>query len=448
MMTNRNNLCIVCLLMLLCLSSTALAESFTVEGLRYNTLSATTVEVVKPESGKYSGDITIPAVVTHNETTYRITAIGDNAFQGANQVTSVTLPLTSVKSIGEYAFNDCTGLTEFTLPESITSIGKNAFYYCDKLKHLYVHSKDPASYNVGSNAFSNINRGGNVCTLHVPTGCTAAYAADATFSVFTQVEEFDAPISIRYNLYAAGEQVNSLNASDILGDGAASYDAEKNILTLRDDIAAPDASTSCIMNEIENLTIQVAAPVTLSAKGAAILVDAKTTITGSSLLKMITPIKGVAIYSLGADLSIVNANIEAEGCIENNGGYGHSDLIITNSSVTVETTDDYGAISDWVDLSLNDCYIKTPEDGYYDGLKIVDSEGVVAKFMEIVPTKAPMSGDADGNDEVNAADIVAIVNFIMGNPPVVFYQTAADINEDGKINIADIVMLSNIIMGK
>ena len=85
MMTNRNNLCIVCLLMLLCLSSTALAESFTVEGLRYNTLSATTVEVVKPESGKYSGDITIPAVVTHNETTYRITAIGDNAFQGGSR---------------------------------------------------------------------------------------------------------------------------------------------------------------------------------------------------------------------------------------------------------------------------------------------------------------------------------------------------------------------------
>ena len=261
MMTNKNNLCIVCLLMLLCLSSTASAESFTVEGLRYNTLSATTVEVVKPESGKYSGEITIPNKVIHHGDAYQVTAIGDYAFQGASQVTSVTLPLTSIKSIGEYAFNDCTSLTEFTLPESITSIGKNAFYYCDKLKHLYVHSKDPASYNVGSNAFSNINRGGNVCTLHVPTGCTAAYAANAAFSVFTKVEEFEPPVF--YDLYVGGERVGTDNASDILGDGAASYDAKKNTLTIKGDI--DNDLGPCISNNISGLTVKVAAAATLTS---------------------------------------------------------------------------------------------------------------------------------------------------------------------------------------
>ena len=204
-------------------SVSAMAANFSVGGLYYSITSANTVQVVAPTTGNYTGAITIPEKVIYNATTYRVTAIGDDAFKGANQVTSVTLPLTGITSIGGWAFNDCTGLTSFTIPASVTSIGEKAFYYCDNLQHLYLHSKTPASYNPGNMAFSKIHYGSHVCTLHVPTGCTAAYAADATFSVFTQVAEFDPPQV--YDLYINGTQVTSLTASDILGDGAASYNA-------------------------------------------------------------------------------------------------------------------------------------------------------------------------------------------------------------------------------
>ena len=208
----------------------AQADEFNQGVLRYRTLTENTVEVIAPTSGEYTGDITVPSVVTHNATRYHVTAIGDYAFQGAKQVTSVTLPLTSIKTIGGWAFNDCTGLTSFTLPESITKIGEKAFYFCDKLQHLYVHSSQPNSYNPGKEAFLYINRPNNVCTLHVPTGCTKAYAADAAFKVFTQVEEFNPPVL--FDLYVAGEQVTELNKADILGDRAASYNAENNVLTI------------------------------------------------------------------------------------------------------------------------------------------------------------------------------------------------------------------------
>jgi hypothetical protein len=57
-----------------------------------------------------------------------------------------------------------------------------------------------------------------------------------------------------------------------------------------------------------------------------------------------------------------------------------------------------------------------------------------------------MKGDANGDGNVNAADIVEIVNYIMGNPSAKFDAEAADVNGDGSVNAADIVAVVNMIM--
>ena len=118
--------------MVMLTASQALAYDFQVGVLYYNKLSSNTVEVTFPPTGKYTGDIVVPATFTIGSTTYYVTAIGKNAFQ-ASGVTSVTLPSEGITKIGDGAFNDCRGLTSFTLPASITSIGQRAFFYCDKL---------------------------------------------------------------------------------------------------------------------------------------------------------------------------------------------------------------------------------------------------------------------------------------------------------------------------
>ena len=64
-----------------------------------------------------------------------VTSIGDGAFLGCRGLTKLTLP-NSVTSIGNSAFCDCSGLTELTLPNSITSIGQTAFYGCSGLTEL------------------------------------------------------------------------------------------------------------------------------------------------------------------------------------------------------------------------------------------------------------------------------------------------------------------------
>ena len=58
-----------------------------------------------------------------------------------------------------------------------------------------------------------------------------------------------------------------------------------------------------------------------------------------------------------------------------------------------------------------------------------------------------MIGDANADGTVNAADIVEVVNCIMGSPSAKFSIDGADANADGTVNAADIVAIVNIIMG-
>ncbi len=61
-----------------------------------------------------------------------VTTIGQNAFFVCESLTSVTIP-DSVTSIGELAFATCSSLTSVTIGDSVTEIGMGAFYHCTSL---------------------------------------------------------------------------------------------------------------------------------------------------------------------------------------------------------------------------------------------------------------------------------------------------------------------------
>ena len=68
-------------------------------------------------SNEYQGNVVIPEEVTFMNRTRKVTSIGDDAFQYCSGLTSVTIP-NSVTSIGDVAFGGCSGLT------SVTKIGR------------------------------------------------------------------------------------------------------------------------------------------------------------------------------------------------------------------------------------------------------------------------------------------------------------------------------------
>lgn len=77
-------------------------------------------------------EITIPSSVA---------SIGERAFQGCMDLTDITIP-NSVTSIGEQAFYDCTKLTHITIPESVASIGLRAFGNCSSLTNINVDANN------------------------------------------------------------------------------------------------------------------------------------------------------------------------------------------------------------------------------------------------------------------------------------------------------------------
>ena len=83
-----------------------------------------------------------------------IETIGNYAFMNAG-LSSLTLP-TSLKSIGESAFQYCYSLTSVELPEGLTALGTDAFYSCQKLSKIILPStlKSIGSYLIGNSGVS------------------------------------------------------------------------------------------------------------------------------------------------------------------------------------------------------------------------------------------------------------------------------------------------------
>ena len=134
-----------------------------------------TVLVAAPTA---SGDFTIPDSVT----SIGVRALRDWPYEHH-------IP-DSVTSIGDDAFLNCTGLTSVTIPNSVTSIGIGAFEDCSNLASIRFESM--AAPTIGSLAFDGISSAALIRYPYGATGYAASYdgvpteeAAAPTFGLYT-----------------------------------------------------------------------------------------------------------------------------------------------------------------------------------------------------------------------------------------------------------------------
>ena len=95
------------------------------------------------------------------------------ALAGCSGLTSITIP-NSVTSIGQNAFYKCSGLTSITIPNSVTSIGAGAFYGCTSLTSINIPS---SVTSIDSVAFSGCS---GLTSITIPNSVTSIEAG--TFS--------------------------------------------------------------------------------------------------------------------------------------------------------------------------------------------------------------------------------------------------------------------------
>ena len=139
-------------IVVLCASLSASAYDFEVDGIYYNITSMSNLEVgvtyknltyVSGNSYRntsYVGNITIPETVNYNNRTYTVTSIEYSAFGTGHpepygssydnhgcKITSINLP-PSIRTIDDYAFQNCRELSKVSLPVSLEAIGDRSFW--------------------------------------------------------------------------------------------------------------------------------------------------------------------------------------------------------------------------------------------------------------------------------------------------------------------------------
>ena len=149
-------------------------------------------------------------------------AIIETATNTLLHATLATVIPKSVTALGTEAFNTLQRMTSVTIPSWITSIGDRAFQFCTGLQAIYCEIEKP--FPVSVNAFTWVT---DKATLYVPYGTKKLYQATEGWKDFNNIVEMDQT--------AVREVTRSVTTSDVIYDiNGTRLESPKKGLIIRD----------------------------------------------------------------------------------------------------------------------------------------------------------------------------------------------------------------------
>lgn len=179
-----------------------------------------------------------------------VTAIGEDAFQ-YRSLTSVTIP-DSVTTIGADAFKECRSLTSVTIGNNVTSIGNYAFLYC-----AFASVTIPDSVtSIGAAAFY-----GNKSLTSVVIGNKVTSISESAFDQCSNLKSVTIPdsvatIGVRAFFYCTGlTSVKLGNGVTSIGESAFGYCTALPSITIPDGVTTIDGGAFDTCQRLTSVTI-------------------------------------------------------------------------------------------------------------------------------------------------------------------------------------------------
>ena len=181
-----------------------------------------------------------------------VTSIGDNAFRGCSSLTSITIP-NSVTSIGDNAFNSCSDLTSITIPNSVTSIGNYAFEFCSDLTSITIPN---SVTSIGNYAFEFCY---NLASITIPNSVTSIgdYAFRGCYSL-TSITIPNSVTSINSYAFSGCSGMTSItipNSVTSIGDGAFEFCKGLTSITIPNSVTSIGSSAFSRCTGLNSVTI-------------------------------------------------------------------------------------------------------------------------------------------------------------------------------------------------
>ena len=343
------------------------------------------------EDGAFKDCSVLTSIVIPN----KVTSIGADAFTNCSGLTSITVESgnqyydsrndcnaiietssntlqygcnntiipNSVTSIGSSAFQACSGMTSVTIPNSVKTIGSSAFAYCSGLTSITIPN---SVMTIGSSAFAYCS---GLTSITIPNSVTSI--GSSAFKKCSGLTSINIPYS-----------VTSIPLEAFGGcSGLVSVTIPQSVTSI----------STLAFDDCSGLT-SITIPRNLVSIGSATLQRCSGLTSIISLNDTPPTCDGAYVFN-----SVVFGGVDKENCI----------LWVPKGSVAA-----YNSADGWKD------------------------------FMNI---KEIIDGDVNLDEKVNRNDQNALVAHVMGEKPEGFFEGLADLNGDDDVNAADVVKLVDIL---